>query len=53
MMTEDNAIIRFEGNMVENAGALYIYMCNITFKDTSASNFINNTARDNGGAILS
>ena len=53
VMTEDNAIIRFEGNMAENAGALYVDMCNITFKDTSTSSFINNIARDNGSAIFS
>ena len=28
-------------------------MCKITFKDNSTSSFIKNTARDNGGAILS
>ena len=53
VMTEDTATIRFDGNMAENAGGLYVDMCNITFKDISTSTFINNIARDNGGAILS
>ena len=53
VMTEDNVIIRFEGNMAENAGALYIDMSMVTFMDISTSSFINNTARDNGGAIFS
>ena len=53
VMTEDNATIKFNGNMAENAGGLYIDMCNITFMDTSTSSFNDNTARGNGGAILS
>ena len=53
VMTEDNATIRFDGNMAENAGGLDLDVCNITFMDTSTSTFTNNTARDNGGAILS
>ena len=32
---------------------IHTIMCNITFKDNSTSTFINNTARNNGGAILS
>ena len=48
-----NAIIKFDGNMAENAGALNIDMCKVIFNDTSSSTFIKNTARDNGGAILS
>ena len=53
MMIEDTATIRFDSNMAENAGGLYLDMCDITFKDSSTSNFSNNIARDNGGAILS
>ena len=52
MITEDTATLSFNGNVAENAGGLYIDMCKVTFKDSSTSSFINNTARDIGGAIL-
>ena len=50
---EGNSTIMFDGNVADNGGTIYSTNSTVMFKGNSTSSFIKNTARYNGGAILS